>query len=157
MSLGAASRAKGSGATFPMRYTAAFLAKVLQSYQELLDEIATGSAGAAARYEYYLLYDGHLELAGGGSRGAAREPSYFELVRLKADLDMAIDKLPKSLKLVADVVWRQGHDYRTAADLLGIAVGTVARRLRAARRKIISRILEQPQANSDSNNNGRER
>ncbi|MCD6351322.1 MAG: hypothetical protein J7M26_04290, partial [Armatimonadetes bacterium] len=121
----------------------------LEAYQELCAVIEAG--GSAAQFWRYALYDLHLELPPGVSHAPfPREASYWQLVILRADLDRAIDSLPRHLRAPADLIWRQGLDVGLACYRLRISRRTLYNRLAAAERHVVRKIVAQNQAKCHS-------
>lgn len=59
-----------------------------------------------------------------------------EMVAARGDLANALSKLPVELRACVLLVYREGLTYREAADILGVAPGTIGWRLSAARRAL---------------------
>ena len=70
--------------------------------------------------------------------GPTRDPSPdpADVATRRSDLVAALDSLPVDMRAAVLLVDAEGMDYQAAADVLGIAVGTVASRLNRARRHL---------------------
>jgi RNA polymerase sigma-70 factor, ECF subfamily len=102
------------------------------TYNACLDELAR------ARKVSYLPLD---ELAG----QASAEPDPDDALGVRADLAAAFGELSADERTVVFLVDAEGFDYKAAAELLDIPVGTVASRLNRARAALRS-ALRRPRA-----------
>lgn len=64
-----------------------------------------------------------------------------DVVELRADLSATLRTLTSGQRAVVLMIDRDGYDYRMAADVLGVPIGTIASRLSAAR-EVLRRELE---------------
>lgn len=126
-------------------YSPRQIAAALDAYRDLCEVISAG--GSAAQFWRWALYELHFAPDYGRSRpGFPREPSFWSLAILRADLDMAIDSLPAPLRRVAHWYWRCGCEQMAIAWKLRVTTRTVRNRLSRARRLIIEKLLSSGEA-----------
>lgn len=75
--------------------------------------------------------------------GTAYDDDPCEVITRWAELEDALDSLPVEQRVLVVLVHQYGYDYRTAAQVVGIAEGTVSSRLAAARERL-RRLLREP-------------
>jgi len=76
------------------------------------------------------------------SEDLSESPDHAPQVVLRLDLATALAALPVELRAVVLLVDRDGFDYRSAAAVLGVPVGTIGSRLSSARARLRHCLVE---------------